>query len=79
MPRHTTLGCQIIGLWLVVYKVGHLNQVADALLRWDEKEGAIYAILHPRVLFLDAIRDEVVASNTLQELCAKIQNGLDDF
>ena len=56
----------------VEYKAGHLNKAADALSRRPTMEESVYAISQPRVLLLDAIREETRTDASLQELVQQV-------
>lgn len=76
--RHTTSPQQhwinkLMGFdFCVEYKVGHLNKASDALSRRPGKEELLYSMSQPRVLLLDAIREEIYNDASLQELVLQV-------
>jgi hypothetical protein len=56
IPQHHWVG-KLLGFdFIVEYKSGYMNTVADALSRRDTEEGAVLAILAPRFDFIGRLR-----------------------
>ena len=50
----------------VEYKVGQLNWAADAISQRDEEEGQLFAISYSQADILDALREEIEASEDFE-------------
>jgi hypothetical protein len=70
------VGQQVVGYDFVVeYKPGPLNVVADALSRCNEEEGELGALSGPQFSLFNDIREEINGEVTLSQLRDAIRGG----